>query len=96
MHCRGGASVLHACVRGGAHEPGPTPSYHPQLVAHVSANKVILRRWDEGSVREWSAISYPNQVRTGLGTGREAEVPPTPAGRCVAMNLCIDVLSIAP
>jgi hypothetical protein len=34
-----------------------------QLVAHVSANKVILRRWEEGSVREWSAISYPNQVR---------------------------------
>ena len=33
-----------------------------QLVAHVSANKVILRRWEEGNVREWSAISYPNQV----------------------------------
>ena len=34
-----------------------------QLVAHVSANKVILRRWEEGSVREYSAISYPNAVR---------------------------------
>lgn len=34
----------------------------PQLVAHVSANKVILRRWEEGNVREWSAISYPNQA----------------------------------
>ncbi|EFN59926.1 hypothetical protein CHLNCDRAFT_49364 [Chlorella variabilis] len=42
-----------------------TPYIDPlllQLVAHVSANKVILRRWEEGSVREWSAISYPNQA----------------------------------
>lgn len=42
-----------------------TPYIDPlmlQLVAHVSANKVILRRWEEGSVREWSAISYPNQL----------------------------------
>ncbi|PRW60629.1 hypothetical protein C2E21_0788 [Chlorella sorokiniana] len=42
-----------------------TPYIDPlllQLVAHVSANKVILRRWEEGNVREWSAISYPNQL----------------------------------
>lgn len=33
-----------------------------QFVAHVSAYKVILRRWEEGAIGEWSAISYPNQL----------------------------------
>lgn len=33
-----------------------------QLVAHVSAYKVIIARWDKGAVGEWSAISYPNTL----------------------------------
>ncbi|KAL6771932.1 hypothetical protein ACKKBG_A28340 [Auxenochlorella protothecoides x Auxenochlorella symbiontica] len=33
-----------------------------QLVAHVSAYKVIISRWDRGAVGEWSAISYPNTL----------------------------------
>jgi len=33
-----------------------------QLVAHVSAYKVILRQWREGSKRERSAIAYPDAV----------------------------------
>ncbi|KAK9863401.1 hypothetical protein WJX84_008631 [Apatococcus fuscideae] len=33
-----------------------------QLVAHVSAFKVILRRWEEGHVAERSAIPYPDKV----------------------------------
>lgn len=70
------------------HHP-PIPP--PQLVAHVSANKVILRRWEEGSVREWSAISYPNQVGPQLrrqgqgpvcaGKARGQGVPAKPGSR---------------
>ncbi|KAK9824987.1 hypothetical protein WJX81_003806 [Elliptochloris bilobata] len=33
-----------------------------QLVAHVSAYRVILARWAEGEVNEWSAISYPDAL----------------------------------
>ena len=33
-----------------------------QLVAHVSAYKVILRQWREGSKGERSAIPYPDEV----------------------------------
>lgn len=44
-----------------------------QLVAHVSAYKVIITRWDRGAVGEWSAISYPNTVRAPV-SGRGAKV----------------------
>lgn len=72
-----GRKQLAARVGGGARAPPLSappirlcaPMHRPQLVAHVSANKVILRRWEEGSVREWSAISYPNQARCGRGAG---------------------------
>ena len=33
-----------------------------QLVAHVSAYRVILRRWEEGALAEGSHISYPDGV----------------------------------
>ncbi|KAK9816448.1 hypothetical protein WJX72_000464 [[Myrmecia] bisecta] len=33
-----------------------------QLVAHVSAYKVILSRWEQGDSAEWSAISYPDKL----------------------------------
>jgi len=33
-----------------------------QLVAHVSAYRVILERWDAGELHEWSAISYPDKL----------------------------------
>ena len=33
-----------------------------QLVAHVSAYKVILRQWREGSKGERSAVPYPDEV----------------------------------
>lgn len=33
-----------------------------QFVAHVSAYRVILKRWEEGAIEEWSAISYPNKL----------------------------------
>ena len=33
-----------------------------QLVAHVSAYKVILRQWREGNKGEHSVIKYPDEV----------------------------------
>ena len=33
-----------------------------QLVAHVCAYRVILKRWEEGAVEEWSAVSYPDKL----------------------------------
>ena len=33
-----------------------------QLVAHVSAYKVIMRRWREGDLREHSTIQYPEEL----------------------------------
>lgn len=33
-----------------------------QLVAHVSAYRVIIKRWTEGHVEEWSQISFPDQL----------------------------------
>ncbi|KAK9802650.1 hypothetical protein WJX73_000703 [Symbiochloris irregularis] len=33
-----------------------------QLVAHVSAYRVILARWEAGDLNEWSAISYPDKL----------------------------------
>ncbi|CAK0785547.1 hypothetical protein CVIRNUC_008757 [Coccomyxa viridis] len=39
-----------------------------QLVAHVSAYQVILQRWEEGHIEEWSAISYPNELHTYVTT----------------------------
>jgi hypothetical protein len=33
-----------------------------QFVAHVSAYRVILRRWEEGALGEWSAVSYPDKL----------------------------------
>lgn len=33
-----------------------------QLVAHVTANRVILKLWDEGSIDQWSAVSYPDKL----------------------------------
>ena len=33
-----------------------------QLVAHVSAYKVILRRWEDGFVSERSVIPYPDAL----------------------------------
>lgn len=47
-------SLLADCV---PHRPCAT-----QLVAHMATNKIILKRWEEGNVREWSAITYPNQA----------------------------------
>ncbi|GAB4822370.1 hypothetical protein N2152v2_009416 [Parachlorella kessleri] len=42
-----------------------TPTVHPlllQLVAHVSAYSVILKRWEEGAVDEWSVVPYPDKL----------------------------------
>lgn len=33
-----------------------------QLVAHVSAYKVVMKAWDEGNVEAWSAVTYPNTL----------------------------------
>jgi hypothetical protein len=33
-----------------------------QLVAHVSAYKVILRQWEQGAIDQVSAISYPDHI----------------------------------
>ena len=33
-----------------------------QYVAHVSAYKVILTRWQEGATAEWSAVTYPDKL----------------------------------
>ena len=33
-----------------------------QLVSHVSAYKVILQRWEEGSSTDFSAIPYPDDI----------------------------------
>lgn len=33
-----------------------------QLVAHVSAYKVVMRSWDEGDVNAWSSVTYPNTL----------------------------------
>lgn len=33
-----------------------------QYVAHVSAYRVILKRWEEGATAEWSAVSYPDKL----------------------------------
>ena len=33
-----------------------------QLVAHVSAYKVIMRRWHEGALHEHSTIQYPEEL----------------------------------
>ncbi|CAL8467388.1 g6925 [Coccomyxa elongata] len=33
-----------------------------QLVAHVSAYRVILKRWEAGDLDEWSAITYPDKL----------------------------------
>ena len=35
-----------------------------QLVAHVSACKVIIKRWEEGHLQEHSVIGYPDDVHT--------------------------------
>lgn len=33
-----------------------------QLVAHVSAYRVIIKRWEEGHIEEWSQISFPDRL----------------------------------
>jgi hypothetical protein len=33
-----------------------------QLVAHVSAYRVIIKRWEEGHIEEWSQISFPDGI----------------------------------
>lgn len=33
-----------------------------QFVAHVSSYRVILKRWEEGAIGEWSAVSYPDKL----------------------------------
>eukprot|EP00884_Botryococcus_braunii_P003157 jgi/Botrbrau1/12842/Bobra.0045s0011.1 len=33
-----------------------------QLVAHVSANRVILFKWQEGDLTAHSSIPYPNEL----------------------------------
>ena len=33
-----------------------------QFVAHVSSYRVILKRWEEGAINEWSAVSYPDKL----------------------------------
>lgn len=33
-----------------------------QFVAHVSAYRVILRRWEEGAIGEWSVVTYPDKL----------------------------------
>jgi hypothetical protein len=35
-----------------------------QLVAHVSAYKVILKRWEDGHLQEHSVIGYPDVLHT--------------------------------
>ena len=69
----------------------PVPPVHAsvtQLVAHVFTNKVILKRWEEGGVREWSAISYPTQV--GGGQVKAARSPgwSLPSGSTIYSTEC--------
>ena len=33
-----------------------------QFVAHVFSYRVILKRWEEGALGEWSAVSYPDKL----------------------------------
>ena len=33
-----------------------------QFIAHVSAYRVILKRWEEGATGEWSAVSFPDTL----------------------------------
>lgn len=33
-----------------------------QLLAHVSAYRVIIKRWEEGHIEEWSQISFPDGI----------------------------------
>lgn len=33
-----------------------------QLVAHVSGNRVVLRRWEEGDLTAWSSLPYPDRL----------------------------------
>ena len=33
-----------------------------QLVAHVSANRVVLQHWADGDLNAWSAIPYPDKL----------------------------------
>lgn len=33
-----------------------------QFVAHVFAYRVVLKRWEEGSINEWSALPYPDKL----------------------------------
>ena len=49
-------------VTGGAHllDSSFMPGELLQLVAHTSAIKVAIRRWEEGELEAWSAISYPD------------------------------------
>ncbi|KDD74164.1 hypothetical protein H632_c1517p0 [Helicosporidium sp. ATCC 50920] len=39
--------------------PTPDPLFL-QYVAHVSAYRVCLKRWDSGALNEWSAVPYPD------------------------------------
>lgn len=42
-----------------------SPTVEPlllQLVAHVSAYRVILAKWEDGDLQEWSAITYPDRL----------------------------------
>lgn len=69
-------------------------SKRAQLVAHVSANKVILRRWEEGSVREWSAISYPNQV-SGRWWRTWSALTAMPCWRCLLFTAFCPALAFS-
>ena len=38
---------------------------HPsllQFVAHVSSLRVVIKQWDEGSLDQWSAVTYPDAL----------------------------------
>ena len=40
-----------------------------QLVSHVSAYKVILRRWDQGEKAESSVVHYPEELEQWVSEG---------------------------
>ena len=56
-----------------------------QLVAHVSALKVLVRRWEQGEIEDQSSpIAYPDDVQKWAEAGASALA--APAARCMPLR----------
>ena len=54
-----------------------------QLVAHVSALKVLVRRWEQGDIDDQaSPIAYPDDVRKWAEAGASTRAACSRAGQC--------------